>query len=195
MAVWDIRMYREVHSYSCLQPGVSVDVSDTGLTAVGWGTQVSVWQGLFEAAKGEAKQKVQSPYMRWGGEGQRIEHVGWCPYEDVLGIGHDQGFSSMVVPGAGEANYDASEANPFETTKQRRETEVRSLLTKLQPDMISLNPHFIGRLSKAQENQVTEAAAIQEKKKKADGRRKQKLQQTQEKLGPVLGRFATSRNI
>ncbi|PGH23507.1 hypothetical protein AJ80_02461 [Polytolypa hystricis UAMH7299] len=143
MAVWDIRMFKEVHSYSVHQPGSTVAISDRGLTAVGWGTQVSVWKGLFSAAA-EDQGKVQSPYMAWGGEGQRVERVRWCPYEDALGISHDKGFSSMIVPGSGEANFDALEANPYENVRQRQETEVRGLLSKLQPEMISLNPDFIG---------------------------------------------------
>ncbi|OJJ47163.1 hypothetical protein ASPZODRAFT_151707 [Penicilliopsis zonata CBS 506.65] len=145
MNVWDIRMFREVHSYSCHQPGSSVAISDRGLTAVGWGTQVSVWRGLFDAALAD-QGKVQSPYMAWGGEGQRIENLGWCPFEDVLGVSHDQGFSSIIVPGAGEPNFDALEANPYENVKQRQEAEVQGLLNKLQPEMISLDPNFVGKL-------------------------------------------------
>jgi U3 small nucleolar RNA-associated protein 7 len=145
MAVWDIRMYKEVHNYSCLQPGSSVAISDRGLTAVGWGTKVSIWRGLFEAAAAD-QQKVQSPYMSWGGDGQRIENLRWCPFEDVLGVAHDKGFSSVLVPGSGEPNFDSMEANPYETPKQRQEAEVKALLTKLQPEMISLNPEFVGRL-------------------------------------------------
>ncbi|GES57160.1 U3 small nucleolar RNA-associated protein 7 [Aspergillus terreus] len=145
MNVWDIRMFREVHSYSCYQPGASVAISDRGLTAVGWGTQMSVWRGLFDAAQAD-QGKVQSPYMAWGGDGQRIENLRWCPYEDVLGVTHDKGFASILVPGAGEPNFDALEANPYENTKQRQEGEVQALLHKLQPDMISLDPNFIGQL-------------------------------------------------
>jgi U3 small nucleolar RNA-associated protein 7 len=43
--------------------------------------------------------------------------VRFIPYEDVLGIGHDLGYSSIVVPGAGEATFDAFEANPFATSR------------------------------------------------------------------------------
>ncbi|OAA69615.1 small nucleolar ribonucleoprotein complex subunit [Cordyceps fumosorosea ARSEF 2679] len=152
MAVWDIRMFKEVNSYFTRQPASSVAISDTGLTAVGWGTQTTIWKGLF-ASNAAVQQKVESPYMAWGGEGRRVERVQWCPFEDVLGLGHDQGFSSIIVPGAGEANFDALEANPFETKKQRQEGEVKGLLNKLAPEMIALDPNFVGQLDLRSEAQ------------------------------------------
>lgn len=145
MAVWDIRMFREVSNYNTRAPASSLAISDRGLTAVSWGTRTTIWKGLFDK-NAPAQVQVQSPYMSWSSEGRRIERVCWCPFEDILGVGHEQGFASLIVPGAGEANFDAFEANPFETAKQRQESEVKGLLNKLQPDMIALDPNFIGNL-------------------------------------------------
>ncbi|KAL1297530.1 hypothetical protein AAFC00_006102 [Neodothiora populina] len=152
MSVWDIRMFKEVNNYFLRQPATSIAISDRNLTAVGWGTQTTVWKDLFKKNASD-QEKVQSPYLAWGGEGQRIERVRWCPFEDVLGISHNKGFSSAIVPGAGEPNYDALEVNPYEDTKQRQEAEVKSLLNKLQPEMISLEPDFIGNLDRASHEQ------------------------------------------
>ncbi|KAG8740122.1 Small subunit (SSU) processome component, partial [Ceratobasidium sp. 428] len=46
-----------------------------------------------------------------------------------------------------EANIDSFEDGVFENVKARREREVRGLLDKLQPDMITLDPEFIGQLA------------------------------------------------
>ena len=162
MSVWDIRTYREVNNYFLRQPGSSISISDRGLVGVGWGTQVSVWQGLFDKSR-EDQDKIQSPYMVWGGEGRRIERVKWCPFEDVLGISHNQGLSSIVIPGAGEPNFDALELNPYENTKQRQEAEVKALLNKIQPEMISLNPNFVGKLDLASAEQRKQEADLDRK--------------------------------
>lgn len=146
LKLWDIRALKELHSYTTRQPASSIDISDRGLAAVASGTGVTIWKDIFTATPSSAPEKIQSPYLNWGNDGQRVERVRFCPFEDVLGISHSEGFSSIIVPGAGEPNYDALEVNPYETRKQRQEAEVKSLLTKLQPETIALAPNFIGTL-------------------------------------------------
>ncbi|CAE6465437.1 unnamed protein product [Rhizoctonia solani] len=64
----------------------------------------------------------------------------FCPFEDAVAVGHAHGVSSIIVPGSGEANIDSFEDGVFENKKARQERE-------LQPDMITLDPEFIGQLA------------------------------------------------
>ncbi|KAK9477142.1 WD40-repeat-containing domain protein [Lipomyces japonicus] len=139
LKIWDVRTYKEVHSYYTPTPATSLDISDRGLLGVGWGPHVTVWKDAF-------KTKQKSPYMTHLNPGSTINDIRFCPFDDLLGLGHDEGFTSLIVPGAGEANFDALEVNPYETLQQRRENEVHGLLNKLKPEMIALDPTFIGQV-------------------------------------------------
>lgn len=143
LRVWDLRTYRE--ALTALNAGSrvsSLDFSQRGVLAVGHGPRVTIWKDLLSNDSGSAR----VPYMNHLLPGQTVTSVQFCPFEDVLGIGHSGGFSSILIPGSGEANYDTFEANPFATVKQRREGEVRQLLEKLQPETIVIDPEFIGRV-------------------------------------------------
>lgn len=60
-----------------------------------------------------------------------LTSVRFCPFQDVLTVGHSGGLSNLLVPGAGEPNFDSAEADPFENPKTRREREVKALLDKV----------------------------------------------------------------
>jgi len=141
LKIWDVRNYKRAveEPYRTFSPVNSIAISQKKLLAVSFGPNVWIYQeGLT--------QKKEKPYLTHLLPGSIVRDITFCPFDDVLGIGHAKGFSSIIVPGAGEPNYDALEANPFETKKQRREREVKSLLEKIQPEMITLNPNFIGTL-------------------------------------------------
>lgn len=142
MNIFDIRTFKEVHSYFTPTPASTLHLSDTGLLGVGWGPHVTVWKDAL-------KTKANSPYLTHLQEATAINRVRFCPYDDILGVGHAGGFSSLIVPGSGEPNFDALEANPYETKKQRQEAEIKALLNKLQPEMIALDPNFVGKIDRA----------------------------------------------
>lgn len=60
-----------------------------------------------------------------------LTSVRFCPFQDILTIGHNAGLSSVLVPGSGEPNFDSAEADPFENKRTRREREVKGLLDKV----------------------------------------------------------------
>lgn len=143
--LWDLRTFKELDTYNSPTPARTLDISDRGLLLVGWGPHITVWKDAFKTHQMEA-------YMTHLLPGNKVEKVQFVPFEDLLGIGHTRGAQSMIVPGAGEANYDAMEINPFESAKQRQESEVKALINKLKPDTIALDPTFIGMVDKNARN-------------------------------------------
>ncbi|KAM9323861.1 WD repeat-containing protein 46 [Gastrophryne carolinensis] len=138
LRIFDLRMYKALHS-SILPVGAgSLCHSQRGLLAAGTGNIVQVYKDTQLSAP-------RSPYMCLSVKAP-IHGLQFCPYEDVLGIGHGGGFTSMIVPGAGEANFDGLECNPYETKKQRQEWEVKALLEKIQPELITLDPTQLGEV-------------------------------------------------
>lgn len=174
--VWDLRMLQPLHAYYSPSPAEWIDISQRGLLAVGYGRRVQVWKDALGG-------KQQSPYMTHTLAGGTLRDLRFCPYEDVLGIGHSGGMSTMLVPGAGEPNFDSFVADPFQTRKQRREAEVHGLLDKLQPEMIVLDPGAITQVvreprevqrEKQATSQAANRAAVDEQRQKNEEKKRMK---------------------
>jgi len=155
LKLWDIRTYKPLHSYHTPRPATDIDISDRGMLAAVCGPSVQVFRECLA-------KRANGPYMTHLLPGCEAATTRFCPYEDVLGIGHSKGFCSMLVPGAGEPNFDSFEANPYETKKQRSEGEVVSLLEKLPPATIMLDPSKVNTVERNQKDRQKEAHASRE---------------------------------
>lgn len=143
--LWELRKFEVLQTL----PGhaKTLDFSQKGLLATGTGSFVQIL-GDFSGTEN---------YSRYMGhsmaKGYQIGKVLFRPYEDVLSIGHSMGWSCILIPGSGEPNFDSWVANPFETSKQRREKEVHSLLDKLPPETIMLDPTKIGTVRQSRKRE------------------------------------------
>ncbi|KAH8306528.1 hypothetical protein KR018_008547 [Drosophila ironensis] len=141
--VWDIRNLvqdKPLAHFQLRLPANELDVSQRGMLALSQGTYLETYADLLSGGGTGSSERL--PYLR-----QRcdafVHGLQFCPFEDVLGVATAKGFQSLLVPGSGEPNFDALEANPYETSKQRREHEVHALLEKIPPELITLDPHEI----------------------------------------------------
>ncbi|XP_053281417.1 WD repeat-containing protein 46 [Pleuronectes platessa] len=141
LKVYDIRTFKPLNSYFLPAGASCLSLSQRGLLSAATGDIVQVYRDVWSTP-------VTKPYMA-----HRVRGTAWglqfCPFEDVLGVGHGDGFTSMLVPGAGEPNFDGLDANPYRSVKQRQEWEVKALLEKIQPELITLNPNELGQVDNA----------------------------------------------
>ncbi|KAM3725156.1 WD repeat-containing protein [Dirofilaria immitis] len=131
LRIWDVRNYKQLYAYTLPFGLAEVSFSQRYAVACSVGNQVQI---LNDAHLGT----TTAPYMSHQCTGI-VSSLQFCPYEDVLGVGHQHGFSSLLVPGSGEPNFNALLTNPYESKTQRREREVKQLLDKIQPEMITLD--------------------------------------------------------
>ncbi|XP_034733414.1 WD repeat-containing protein 46 isoform X2 [Etheostoma cragini] len=141
LKVYDIRAFKPLKSYFLPAGASCLSLSQRGLLSAATGDIVQVYRDVWNTP-------VSKPYMT-----HRVQRTIWgmnfCPFEDVLGVGHGEGFTSMLIPGAGEPNFDGLDANPYRSAKQRQEWEVKALLEKIQPELISLDPTELGQVDRA----------------------------------------------
>lgn len=129
--IWDIRAFKCLQEYTLRHGASRLEFSQRNYLGVSSGNLVEIYK---DPTKGD----IDYPYMKHE-VFKSVSEIKFCPYEDVMGIGHGAGFTSILVPGTGEPNFDGLESNPYRTKRQRREVEVQMLLDKVSYELISVD--------------------------------------------------------
>ncbi|GAA6043359.1 hypothetical protein JCM8097_008049 [Rhodosporidiobolus ruineniae] len=144
--IWDTRKWAVLNEYQFKKTPKSVVWSQKGMLGVGWGNHVSVFNDLSKPSV--SPRAPPPPYLTHTFPSTPVHSLAFTPFDDVLTVGHARGISSLLVPGAGEPNFDSLEADPFESKRRRREREVHSLLDKIPADLITLDQDVVGKLDR-----------------------------------------------
>ncbi|XP_031626620.1 WD repeat-containing protein 46 [Contarinia nasturtii] len=148
--IWDVRTLKgPLSDFVLRNPANQLAISQRGLIAFGMGNQCEIYRKPNAVS-------IKAPYMRHRCP-DTIANMQFVPFEDVLGVGTGKGFTSLLVPGSGEPNFDALEANPYQTKSQRKESEVHMLLDKIPAELIKLDPNVISQVDVPTLNENIEA--------------------------------------
>ncbi len=157
MRVWDLRnTYNQVFEYFTPQQAQSLSISQKGLLAMGVGSIVEIW-------KDHCKIKQQKPYLKhhFNNKQTYANDLKFINFEDFLGIGTNMGYTQIVIPGSGEAN-------PFETKKHKRNSEIHKLLEKIPYSMINLHSEALVNSIDTRSKEVSEKEKQNEIKLRAE---------------------------
>lgn len=126
LKLWDARnLNGPIEEYKLRNPANNMSISHQGVLALGMGNMIEIYNNKIIDSTIEKKVYLRHKIPKI------ISNLEFCPFEDVLGVAHATGFASLLIPGSGEPNFDAMEANPFQSKSQRKEAEVHALLGKV----------------------------------------------------------------
>lgn len=70
--IWDLRTYKQLHSYFTTRPTRCMSISDNSMLSLGYSSSVAVWNNPFQ------QDKLQSPYLYQQYPGQPIHVCIYC---------------------------------------------------------------------------------------------------------------------
>lgn len=95
LKIFDLRGKFQPLSVRTLPQGAGhLAFSQRGLLAAGMSDVVNIWAGQGKASP----PSLEKPYLTHRLSGH-VQGLQFCPFEDVLGVGHSGGITSMLVPG------------------------------------------------------------------------------------------------
>lgn len=121
--IWDLRTFKLVNQFKVFKGPTNMCFSQTGLLALSLGNRTDIYKNVENQPEKYLRHDISDHCA--------VSSLQFCPFEDVLGIGHEKGFFSMLVPGSGEPNIDSLNPNPYQTKQQRKEYGVKKLLEKV----------------------------------------------------------------
>lgn len=153
--IWDLRTYKQLDQYKAGSMIKSLSISQRGILAVGMLNRVVTWKDVF-------KTKQDNIYLSHSYGKDYVSSVEFCPFDDVLCVGTNRQVSTILIPGAGEPNFDSMEVNPFENKKQKQELEIKRLVEKIPPDTIGLKPVITTTIKPLKKKQILQLDPIEE---------------------------------
>merc|ERR1712126_170623 len=125
MGIWDIRNSHKCLKEFVLPGGAAGNIQFSDRKVLG----AIVGGDIVEFYKDVCTKNPEHPYMKHKVQ-RKITDIHFAPFEDVVGIGHAGGFSSILVPGCGEPNFEALEEKMAERNK----------MLSLKPSQIDFEP-------------------------------------------------------
>ena len=163
MKIWDLRnSYKSLYEYYNPNIANNVTISQKGLLAVSYSNVIEIWKDF-------ALSKQKEPYMKhhFKDNKTKTKSLKFVNFEDFLGCGTNLGFSSIIIPGSGIANFDTFENNPYETKNQKKEKEIKNLLEKIPYNMINIDPYKLNNIN-VRSKKVIEKEKIEQEKEKVE---------------------------
>ncbi|TBU03060.1 BING4CT domain-containing protein, partial [Hamiltosporidium magnivora] len=138
--IWDNRnMFNPVNEICSKFNVVESCLSQMNMLAFGYKNKIKILNNIF------TKNLEDILYLEHSLSKSSVSSLKFCPYEDILTVGHTNGMTNLVVPGSGDPVFDSYEDMPFSTKKMRQENEVKRLLEKIPYELISMES-LIGNL-------------------------------------------------